>query len=457
MLDCWMLWIVASVAAQQLPLQGATSQKPYVYAPDTDCYGGVMHNDHQVPYDKHQTGKHSAFVTREPFKCREDEWCRVEQRINWRPFAVNYMTRGRCEKWRTVGQSCTVAHGLGMSNVGAFSGVHMTDSAGKLPQRPLFCKPGDSICTGDTILVLPATCVHKRPKHVCYTNQLDGWHKTHWDPDNVAEAPGRGMWCPSAQKSPVTREQLEYAARYFVSMNGENQIIDNIDDLESGRVETFARPKVVNFYGGGRKETWRLANEALESVWPFPICINSSQDAVHRKKQGCTSFPIAPISADHLAGHMGYIYLWTVFHLIAHNLPLVLTPKHLAAIDTLVILTQQFMSCVYCRANFEEIVNTVGLPSKTCSNGQQVAKWFWIAHNNANEHSRITHRVSDELECKLDAQFCQGWHKCKDDSLKPGFRCNGKGKRTVFENPDYTSPWFLSWQDAQSIWTLPTN
>jgi hypothetical protein len=353
------------------------------------------------------------------------------------------MTRGKCEKWRKLDESCVVPHALGFTQ--GFSGIHLMDKMGKLPTRPMFCNPRDLICTGDTILVLPSTCVNKRPRKVCYTNEIKGWESTKWDPHNVVEAPGRGMWCPSAQKEKVSKTQLEHAARYFVSMNGENQIIKNIDALEYGRVETYSRPKVVNFYGGGRPETWNMANEALKAVWPYSVCKHEGDN--------CTKFPIEPISADYLSGHMGYIYLWTVFHVIAHNLPLVLTPQHLSAIDTIVILTQQFMSCVYCRANFEEIVIAIGLPSKTCTTGPQVARYFWIAHNNANEHSRITHRVSDELECKLDPEFCQGWPACKGNVPK-GHRCNGKGKRTVFENSDYASPWFLSFEDAEAIWTI---
>ncbi|KAI9016599.1 hypothetical protein DFJ74DRAFT_677748 [Hyaloraphidium curvatum] len=441
--------VLDAAARRRLARRGNNAAANYKYSLQTDCYGAFVPTPGESTFEANSA---DPFLQPfKPYKCPEGTFCLVDVRDNWRPFSSNFMNRGRCQAYSQEGDSCTSPY--------TGPAFHPIQADGTYFKRGTYCDPAGLECTGDTVAVLPPTCVQRRPKGVCYTNSIQGWSRTGFDPANVANLPGSDMWCPSSAGRAPNRTEIEFAARYFLSQNGENAVANNQSQMEM--VPVPAGAGIVNFYGGAQAGNWRVGNELLLEVWPWPVCFKAdgSCPAPGGKcvKTDCTSFPLGALPAPFLAGTMNYIYLWALFHTLVHNAPDLPTPRQLRAVDGLAFLLKQTHACVFCRWNFGELVDIYGPPSRGSEPGnagtrEGLAKWFWRAHNNANEHARITHRTSDALACAPDDEFCVGWDVCQNAGNPEGLMCNAAGKATVFENPSYTSPWFLAWEDAEDIW-----
>ncbi|KAI9008483.1 hypothetical protein DFJ74DRAFT_358023 [Hyaloraphidium curvatum] len=416
----------------------------------TDCFGALGSAPGAPTY---KANSEDPFLQpNKPYVCPDGMFCLVDVRDNWRPFSDNFMNRGRCQAYAQEGQSCTPA----------FSGpaFHPIQEDGHYFKRGTFCDPASLLCTGDTVHVLPPTCVQRRPRNMCYTNSFKGWESPAFDPTNTATLPGSGMWCPSAAGRPPNRTELEFSGRYLVSQNGMNEVTNNQSAMEAVPVPNGAG--IVSFYGGSQAGLWRAGNDLLKQLWPFPICFDAdgtcpAPAGTPCARTECTSFPLGALQAPFISTAMNYIYLWTIFHTLAHNAPEIPNPAQLRAVDGLAFLVKQTHSCIFCRWNFGELVDAYGPPSRGTGPDDAgtrlgIAKWFWRAHNNANEHSRVTHRTSEALACSVDTKMCRGWDVCQKAGNEDALRCNPPGKATVFENPAYTSPWFLAWEDAEEIW-----
>ena len=78
-----------------------------------------------------------------------------------------------------------------------------------------------------------------------------------------------------------------------------------------------------------------------------------------------------------------------------------------------------------CRSLPSQLIDIYGPPStgfslRDANTRSGIAKWFWRAHNNANEHARITHRTSNKLSCAPDDEFCVGWDVCQNSGNPEG-------------------------------------
>jgi hypothetical protein len=106
--------------------------------------------------------------------------------------------------------------------------------------------------------------------------------------------------------------ELEFAARYFLSQNGENTIANNQSAMDSVPIPAGAGN--VNFYGGAQARSWMVGNELLKQVWPYPVCYEKDGSCKGPKcaKVDCTQFPLGALPAPYLAGNINYIYLWTL-------------------------------------------------------------------------------------------------------------------------------------------------
>ena len=90
--------------------------------------------------------------------------------------------------------------------------------------------------------------------------------------------------------------------------------------------------------------------------------------------------------------------------------------------------------CKVCRNNFAEILDHFGAPEGSIR--ADYARWLWRAHNNANEHSYATH--SPNLQQAEAMNLKDPWTKLRNPD---------------WSSPPYFHPWYMSFEDAKSVWT----
>lgn len=370
-------------------------------------------------------------------------WCNVIARDNWYPWDVSYMSRGRCVPYATEGQACEVPSGLApfpMKKDGTYF------------ERATLCDPSTLICSGESIAVLPPTCVLRRtPADGCISTKSHGCPGR---PDDATCPDSRFCQRPGSKLSQL---QLEQCATVFNGFNGPSFSIglstsgnaDSPDDEEAWR----GLPSDNNFEAGIVKvrrnagehgESTALANEILRTLWPYPVCGEGRRGSCPEGSVAlvdacvpCTSFPLPSVRRDDdggllpinglcdaggsdcrnasylLNGTTGrpldglgaidYQCSWAIMHALSHNGPPVLTVEQAAAFISLIRYVQGQFDCKVCRSNFMMIVEDFKLPTGYVR--ADYAAWFNLAHNNANEHSYATHSPSAFEVPALKAKF----------------------------------------------------
>merc|ERR1711920_112846 len=102
--------------------------------------------------------------------------------------------------------------------------------------------------------------------------------------------------------------------------------------------------------------------------------------------------------------------------------------------EMLMYVSGQF-DCKVCRNNFAHIIEAFGVPTGPLR--ETYAKWLWQAHNIANEHTYATHSPSNQMILASNGQLTA------DDR-----------RWDMWANPEYMHPWFMTFGDAERMWTM---
>lgn len=102
---------------------------------------------------------------RHDVKCPEGTFCQVEERMNWYPWDVSYMNRGRCIPYAKLYGACEVEiHGA----------PYPRKEDGGFYERSTYCDPSVHTCSGHHVFVMPPSCVEKRSNLVCMSTKEAG-------------------------------------------------------------------------------------------------------------------------------------------------------------------------------------------------------------------------------------------------------------------------------------------
>jgi hypothetical protein len=432
---------------------GTNLLNDYTYRYETDCYGSTAGG---------------------PYQCPPGTWCQVEARVNWYPYDVGYMNRGRCVNYTRLGGACE----------SAFEGetAFPRKADGSFFSRPVLCGP-EAVCTGEELSkVVPPTCVERRdPRKGCMSSYPFCAGRP-IGPGNTTEERLKTGGCPAPEKdfcvcpkgsepeegasdmstscmsdSRVTRQKLEQCGSIFVSHNGPNFAFQfrgfvnrsNVGLPSDANIEgnqTRLMKKLPMYHGMNTK----IANDVLVKLWPYPVC-----DADKGVTEGCTKFPLPATERDDDGGLTGnyvdgspadfiptdgngvtdYHCSWMVMHTLSFNGPAVLTSAEQKAFAEMLMYMSGQFDCKVCRNNFVHIIEAYGLPTGPFR--EAYAKWLWRAHNIANEHTYATHSPSNQ------------------QILESNSRLSAKDRRMdMWANPEYMHPWLMPLLDAEMMWTL---
>lgn len=361
-------------------------------------------------------------------------------------------------------------------------------------ERSVLCAP-DQICTGENVFVLPATCVRARdPSKGCMSTQRNGCAgRSSLDecpddnfcffPDNEqtqSESQSESSDEKASGDAPgntrMTRTKLEQCGTIMTSFNGPNFSIT----MANG-----GQPNDANMGAGGDiKSTKKNAmlhgpsfapkvQKMLKTLWPFPVCGGADSS-----DSSCTQFPLPVPARDDDGGiipgkclefdhkdrqtvvdcdsldspvDMSFLYpgsthgatdyhcTWAMLHTLAFNGGTVLSIDEKSAMDGLIFYLSGQFGCKVCRNNFVNIIEHFGLPSGYIR--ADYAKWFWRAHNNANEHSYATH----SLDLKQVSSLLKESGLTDVDPFT-------MTRTDEWANPIYEHDWYMPFEDAERVW-----
>ncbi|CAK9036390.1 Sulfhydryl oxidase, partial [Durusdinium trenchii] len=418
----------------------------YTYQYITDCYG------------RGPAG--------EPYHCPEGTWCQVESRMNWYPWDVSYMNRGRCLPYVQLNGACEPQ----FEGDDAWNQKALPRKAnGEFFERPVLCAP-ELICTGETIHVLPSTCVKRRlPEAGCMSSAPFCAGRSPGDcpsstkdmcvcPRLVNESAFEKNQSSCTQENKVTREKLEHCGSIFNSFNGPNfafayqsdhdQSFGSVglpDDHNIAGGDTV-EVKKLRLYRGLGEANFVIANRILQTLWPYPVCDSSTVN--------CTQFPLPVLLRDYDGELLGnytdgrkadwmpeegrgvtnYHCTWMILHTLSVNgKPLLSAEEQTAFHEAILYLSSQF-DCKVCRSNIMDIIKFYGMPKGNLRS--DYAWWFWRAHNHANEHTYATHSPSQQ-------QIDQTTYLTPEDR-----------RWDMWANAHYEHPWFMPHDVAMRMWNL---
>eukprot|EP00121_Abeoforma_whisleri_P001772 Awhi_evm1s1583 len=335
--------------------------------------------------------------------CPKGQYCQLFYRDNWYPYSENFLTRGRCVSFQTEGMACQYN----------FVDVKNQYSVSDWVKPPLTCHP-DLACTKNEIVAMPPTCVRIKDKqNPCYSTlprcagrtpplPLPNGSGLDWKAwENSGEC--QESFCPNVESQGLNRAELEQCAGIVMSeYNGENFAMlvksdkdGTNEDWNSPNEKQFNEPdetleaKMIDLSNNRMSMLNKQANSFLEKLWPFEKCND-------KKKENCTQFPLKPVKAMKDLPST-YQCSWALFHTLANNGNRALRQNQVDAFRDLILFRNHF--CVVCRSNFAHLVKELGIPDSY--NRELYSKWFWQAHNNANEHSYATHSLANKLAPRM--------------------------------------------------------
>eukprot|EP00884_Botryococcus_braunii_P013073 jgi/Botrbrau1/21767/Bobra.43_1s0157.1 len=353
------------------------------------------------------------FFHREGFDWIFKETCRGED--HWGPW---YPMRGRCVKYRTEQQSCSVVWGPSLSPEKS-KHIHpqyfVNPKTGRPPARPLVCGPG-LVCTGE-VEPIPYTCVKARPPNVCY--QGPWWDSSSWCKNGGVAGNN------NKKEGGLTQEELEEVAQAL---------------LVQLPTEVYGNPTNPRFWQDSAADTSReLIQTLLKTLWP----------ASYRK---LTKFPLQfpdPRAAGPLyskgwnetarRAHVLYRQankVWSTIHTLIHNTDDPLSVQQVEASRGIAVWLRHHFMCCNCRGFWsQDVLNAVGLPP--VSRDREDHKfWWWRSHNMVSEHAAATRGGHPWVYPPMtDADFATQYGK-----LSAHLRCQ--------------NPWFLAREHADGMWKI---
>lgn len=226
----------------------------------------------------------------------------------------------------------------------------------------------------------------------------------------------------SKPRNRLTRKKLEQCAVVVDSYNGPNFAFARHDDPEAKKDDKGWDKWPDDFIHANTLATLKKTpmehgvvdvQGVLRALWPYPVCA----DGKSAPDGGCTTFPLPVAHRDDDGGFTGdcigldgkqmtcpddgdvdlsflkddgggvidYHCSWALIHAVSFNGPPVLRSAEREAFEQLIAYLSGQFDCKVCRNNFNEIIHHYGMPTGNIR--EDYAKWFWQAHNNANEHS----------------------------------------------------------------------
>eukprot|EP00122_Pirum_gemmata_P007884 Pgem_evm1s7250 len=403
---------------------------------DIEKYRKYNNQGHNIAVN-HNTG-FSYNVTNDcstgTVECGENQYCQVNFRENWYPYSISYITRGRCVEYKKEGESCK----HDWQDVEDDLVVHGWMAA------PSACGKGLA-CTKDKLYALKNTCVRvKDPKDPCLSTmprcagreppQLNAegndflWEE--WENDHKCLNP----YCATSEDPGYSKEDLEYCASIYINANngpnsGQLWVGEGTEGHDAMHTEAVgnAHPGKDNQYDvirvaldNSNPKLHSKVNQFLEPIWPFPVCKNENDDTTK-----CTQFPLK--AKENVKKVSTYQCTWGMFHTLANNGNRMLTTEQTKAFLTMIKFTGRNMFCTICRSNLLHMIEELGLPEGITRD--VYSKWFWQAHNNANEHSYATHSIADKLA----------------------------PRNSDWANPNYENPFWLEYEHVPKMWKMKEN
>uniref|UniRef100_A0A0G4HZL4 Sulfhydryl oxidase n=1 Tax=Chromera velia CCMP2878 TaxID=1169474 RepID=A0A0G4HZL4_9ALVE len=362
----------------------------------------------------------------------------------WKP------VRGRCVKYRQKEESC-FGEALG------FAKLEMGDPKfpslfplsfklfgrqpnGQVFKRPLLCDPKGGtrghglVCTGADFDVLPSTCTEARPPNVCF----------------------QGPWWDSSDCPRMKREEEEKEAENGDGGLSRDQAVKAAAIallLFPGEVGS---PATCSFWnsqtplGSRALSTRRRGYQIIAALWPSASSLSPPAsfeelmgvlegEGLERvkgaleeegkceegEKEKGSEVAKALANLGKLAAMPNQV--WSLTHFAMHNLESPMTQKQVEASQALAGFLLENFWCTDCRGAFyEDVIKVTGMPPESTA-PRAHAKWWWHGHNLASEHVATT----------------RGGHQWV-------FQL-GEGGVKQFQNP-----FFMRWEDAVKMWTLPS-
>lgn len=367
-----------------------------------------------------------------PGTCPNGTWCQYDDRSRW--WTKENSTRGRCVPFQKECYSCTGSVSDDVSNNKDFPALnsHTVTREGQYIARPTLCAPG-LVCTGDTIPVLPPTCVTARP--------------------------------PDRTGPPTRQEMISWSLR-FVRLGGRPSkgLQDRSCRLhdETGVCTRYTDDRVSALTKGApQREIVETTNNFLRILWPkqlgpFPgpfvpgredASVPSCDDPTYlasltdyQRANGGADYR-APIPADGKRNAPPCLWkssdtayndegpsIWSLLHTITANLPETISQEQKEALRRIPMFLRMYLSCGDCRGHIKEHLIDIGIPDS--SSRDDWFRYFWRAHNYVNEQTAHT-RAGENTDAGLP------W-ACETKE------CAGK----------YVYPWFMPLETAYAQWKI---
>jgi len=304
---------------------------------------------------------------------------------------------------------------------------------------------GEPVCAKVKSLEQPCviawpTCAGRHPPEI--NNETGGLDWKTWSEKGICAS---NRTCMTVKTGGFSQKVLEVcAANHIVGMGNMNaallisgrdekmdklgsQAVSNVEEFlhslksdgEEGKSTQMADVGWIDMSDTSTHEATvkiaKYANDALEQLWPV--------------QYSSTKFPLKPFSKEETEKVLGkyhseYICHWGVMHTLVENLPATISNKQVEASQNLIRHFKTNLHCKVCRTNFAHLADHFGEPKSRA--GSEHAKWWWLAHNNANEHVYSVHSLASPIAPRVGD----------------------------FPNPVYSSPWFTPRDVAIRTWTL---
>jgi len=342
----------------------------------------------------------------------------------WKP------VQAQCVKYREEWESC-IEQPLSFPNSDLNPVYSVRNSDGMLFERPLVCAP-HLICTGSDYDVMPNTCVTRRAKDTCYQG-------TRWDSTECSR----------------TMALTDYAMESGLGWVAGTEAIRNVF---LAYAEELASPMTCLYWDSEtalgkeaeeeRKTLWKLFGllwppsetfppQALFEIYsskhvPSPFNCDNISTGAQCQEAAMEEGEVPNCVQKALVQARDYQYrpckVWSVIHFYMHNLAEPVTAEVAAAARALAVYLGEKFTSPDDRSFFQRgVIGKIGLPPDSAKR-EDIARWYWHAHNLVSEHSASSHGTQ-----------LGDWNEINTpDGQPPSNKQN---------------PWFMPWDTAVQQWT----